>query len=65
MQVQTNSENERSRVAEALALDPYSPIVPTPDGTESAGDPLGLDPYSPIVGHAYRAGRERPGAEGR
>jgi hypothetical protein len=44
-----------------LALDPYSPRVPVPDGTAAAADPLGLDPYSPIVGHARRP--ERDGGE--
>jgi hypothetical protein len=65
MHPQTDGEKGRSRGANALALDPYSPVVHMPDGTDSAADPLGLDPYSPIVGRSYRAGQERAGAEGR
>ena len=58
MEFTTDNENRLSAHAAALALDPYSPVVPTSVRTAPAADPLGLDPYSPIVGPVHRADPE-------
>ena len=49
MQLSTTNEDRLARRAEALALDPYSPMTPTPSHTDSGESPLGLAPYSPMV----------------
>jgi hypothetical protein len=58
MQSASDSENGPFRRADALALDPYSPILPKSVGTDSRGDPLRLDPYSPLGRHLHRADRD-------
>jgi len=51
MQLPTNTADRLARRAEALALDPYSPMTPMPHRADSAKEPLRLAPYSPIVAH--------------
>ena len=50
MPLSAGNEDWLTRRAQALSLDPYSPITPTMAKAGSARDPLGLSPYSPFVG---------------
>jgi hypothetical protein len=45
--------------ADPLALDPYSPTLPT--HAPEQNDPLSLDPYSPIVPTRARADQRTEG----